>query len=404
MKTLRLFSRVAAFGLLLAPLGAADAAFDRFADSLAAEWMRANPAAATAQQFFSGPEQDALDRQLAPVTKEERAKRRVLAQRGLDELQRLDASRFSEDQRISAAMLEWQLRDLIAGEELDEFDYVFNQFRGLQVTLVNFLSQTHPIRHRRDIENYLARLALVAARIDEGIVLARERDAAGIRPPRFILSATIDQLGRFLVNEPRQNVLVTSLEERAAKLGDLPRDERAQLVGEAERIVASQIVPAFRRVQALLQEQLPRAADAAGLGQFPGGDRAYALALRRNTTTTLSAEEIHALGLREVARIEAQMDKILRALGYAEGSVKDRYKRLEADLQPKEADPRATLLARYTELVRDAEKRATLLFDLRPQAPCEVRREPAFTEKNIRHTTSIHVCSGCRCRARRIAS
>ena len=382
MKSPRLFFLPAAAVVLAAPLPAADAAFDQFTDTFAAEWMRANPAAATAQQFFSGAEQDALDRQLAPVTREERTRRRTLAQHGLDTLLQLDRTKFSDAQRISAAMLEWQLRDLIAGDEFDDFDYVFNQFRGLQVTLVNFLSQTHPIRHRRDIENYLARLELVAARLDEGIVLAKERDAAGIRPPKFILTATIDQLGRFLLNEPRQNVLVTSLDERAAKLRDLPADDRARLVGAAERIVALQIVPAYRRVQALLQEQLPRAADAPGLGQFPGGDRAYAQALRRNTTTSLSAEEIHALGLKEVARIEVQMDKILRELGYTEGSVKERYQKLEADLQPKETDPRPALLHRYTEIVRDAEKRAALLFDLRPQAPCEVRREPPFTEKN----------------------
>jgi uncharacterized protein (DUF885 family) len=366
-----------------APLFGADPAFDRFADSFAAEWMRANPVAATMQQYFTGAEQDALDRRLTPIGKEARAARVALAQRGLTELQKLDAAKLDSAQRISAAMLKWQLDDVVTGEPFGDYEFVFNQFQGLQVRLVNFLSQTHPIRHRRDIENYLARLALVAAQLDTGLALAKERAARGIIPPNFILTATIDQIGRFLVPAPRQNVLVASLDERAAKVAGLSADDRAQFVASAEETVTTQILPAFQRVRALLQEQLPRTTDAAGLSALPGGDAAYANALRRNTTTSLTPAEIHDLGLREVARIEAQLDVLLRELGYADGTIVARMARLNADHQPAaEPDPRPGLLARYTNILRDAEKRAALVFDLRPRAACEVRREPPFTEKN----------------------
>lgn len=375
--------RLASLALLASTLHAADPAFDTFAQKLADEWMRANPAGATQQQYFSGAEQDALDRQLTPITREARAARAALAASGLTELAKFDRARFSEAQRNSVAMLAWQLDDIVRAEPFEEHAFVFNQFRGLQLGLVNFLSQTHPIRNARDIDNYLARLALVAAQLDEGIAQARDRASRGLLPPKFILTATIDQIGRFIGDGAAgANVLVASLGERAAKLKNFPAADHATSVATAEKIVAAQIIPAFERVRALLQEQLPRASDAAGLSGLPGGAAAYANALRRNTTTSLSADEIHALGLREVARIEAQMDKLLREVGYTDSTVNARYKKLEADLQPKEADPRPALLARYTELVRDAEKRAALIFDLRPVAPCEVRREPPFSEKN----------------------
>lgn len=373
---------LASLGFFVSSLVASDPAFDRLADSLAADWMRANPIAATTQQYFSGAEQDALDRQLTPQTKEARAARVALARRGLAELARIDRANLSESQRNSAAMLAWQLDDIVRAEPFADYDFVFQQFRGLQVQLVNFLSQTHPIRNRRDIENYLARLALVTAQLDDGIAQAKERAERGILPPRFILSATIAQVERFLADAPRQNVLVASLDERAAKIAGLAADERATFVAAASELVGTQIIPAFRRVHALLQSQLPRSTDDAGLWRLPGGDKAYINALARNTTTALTPDEIHALGLKEVARIEAQMDQILRELGYTDGTVNQRYAKLEMDLQPKEADPRPALLARYTELVRDAERRALSLFDLRPKAPCEVRREPPFTEKN----------------------
>ena len=369
--------------VLAASLRAADAAFDRFADDLAAEWMRANPVLATMQQYFTGAEQDAIDRQFTPQTNEARAARIALAKRGLAELGKFDRAKLSPEQRASASMLGWQLDDIVRGEPFADYDFVFQQFRGLHAQFVNFLAQTHPIRNRRDIENYLARLDLGAARLDEGIARAGERAARGIIPPKFILTATLDQISRLLADTPAQNPLVASLEERAAKLNDVSAADRAKFVAAAEKIVATDFIPALRRVETLLKDQLPKSTDDAGLWRLPGGDKAYANALMRNTTTSMTADEIHALGLKEVARIEAQMDTLLRELNYAEGSVKDRYDKLNTDLQPPASpDPRPQLLARYTEIVRDAERRSALVFDLRPKAPCDVRREPAFTEKN----------------------
>jgi len=121
----------------------------------------------------------------------------------------------------------------------------------------------------------------------------------------------------------------------------------------------------------------------AGLSRFPRGDEAYAYALRRSTTTEMTAEEIHQLGLKEVERIEHEMDGLLRQLGYRESTVKDRIGKLEDDSQPPaEPDPRPELLQEYDRILRDAEKRSALMFDLRPKATVEVRREPPFTEKN----------------------
>lgn len=379
---MRIAPALAALALVVVPLRAAEIGFDAFVETVAADFMRANPSAATAQQYFTGAEQDAVDRQLTPITKAARAARVERAKRGLEGLKAYDRAQLSSTQRISAAMMEWQLNDLIAVAAVEDYDFPFQQFRGRQVEVVNLLSQTHPIRNRRDIENYLARLDQVAAYMDEALAQAKAIEAKQIIPPKFILQATIEQINRFLGDPPAKNVLVASLAERAAKVKDLSADERAQFVAAAEKIVTAAVIPAFRRAQEFLINQEARATDDAGLWRLPGGNQAYAAGLHRYTTTNLTADEIHALGLKEVARIEGQMDTLLRELGYTAGSVKERYEKMDADLQPKEADPRSALLARYTEIVRDAEKRAALIFDLRPAAPCEVRREPPFTEQN----------------------
>ena len=370
------------FVLLGSALRAADT-FESWLDTFSAEWVRANPNTATQAQYFTGPEQDALDRQLTPISDEARAQRIALARRGLAELARFNRATFDATQKISADMLAWQLDDIVHSDAFDDYNYVFQQFNGLQVGLVNFLSQTHPIRRRRDIENYLARLDLVAGQIDEGITQAKVREAHGFIPPDFILRSTLAQFDRFLEGTPRQNVLVATLDERAAKLADVSADDRATFVAAAEKTVTEAVIPAFRRARALLDAQLPHATAAAGISRFPGGDKAYANSLHRLTTTELTAQQIHELGLREVARIEGVMDGLLRQIGYLDGSIKERMEKLEiAEQPPATPDPRPALLARYEEIVRDAEKRAALIFDLRPKAPVEVRREPPFTEKS----------------------
>lgn len=363
--------------------------FDVFVDQLAAEWMRADPTGATARQYFAGAAQDALDRQLTakdfqygiPFGKAAKAACLGRARRGLGALSRYRRGDLTPVQRASAASLEWELTDAVQMTAVADHRFVFEQFGGLQVSLVNFLSQIHPIRNARDVDNYLARLRQLASVLDQGIVEAQARAQEGIVPPKFILQSTIDGIDRFLSPEPSKNVLVTSLQERAQTLNDLSEGQRATAVTAAERILRGTVLPAFRRVRALLAAQMLEATDDAGLWRLPQGAQAYTAMLRVNTTTDMTPDKIHDLGLREVARVEGEMDHLLRALGYDEGSVQQRYKALEASVQPpSDPDPRAAVLAEHTRILRDAEQRAQTLFDLQPKAPVRVLREPPFTE------------------------
>ena len=375
--------------LILASMSTARALpeFDAWIEEFAREWMQAEPMTATRAQYLAPAEQDANDRLLSgaegffPVDASARAARTERARRGLTELKRWSPAELTPVQRVSSDLLTWRFENTIRASEAAGSLYVFEQFYGLHLTLVGFLTETHPIRNRRDVENYLARLEQVAPLLDRGVAEARARAARGIVPPRFILNATLGGLERFLAPAPAENVLVTTLVERVAKLKDFPAGERAAALAAAEKIVAESARPAFVRVRDLLAEQAKTATDEPGLWKLPKGDEIYAAQLATYTTTTLTPDEIHAIGLREVARIEGEMDKILRTLGYAEGSVKDRYLKLNATLiPPATPDPRAAIMAEYARIVREAEVRAPAFFDLLPKAPVEVRREPAYRE------------------------
>ena len=379
-----------ACGRASAPPAQTSQTFDEWSERLTQEWLRIAPQSATRPQYFSGAEQDALDRQLSLIGEwgntfgQAAARQRAdIATRALGELAAMPRDEMTPTQRTSAALLQWSLEDARDFAPFAQHSYVFDQFNGLQLDLINHLTQTHPIRNRRDVENYLARLAQVAPTIDQGIEEARSATAAGIIPPRFIVGRVIAQIDGFLDDAPAQNPFVATLATRMESLGEtLPLAERGTFRAEAEREVIASVIPAYRRVRDLLaNEQLPKATDDAGVWRLPRGAEWYAFSLKRFTTTNMTADEIHDVGLREVARIEGDMDTILRQLGYANGTVNERYAQLERAVQPRgPGDPRPQILADAEKWVRDAEQRAALIFDLRPKAPVEVRREPAFSE------------------------
>jgi uncharacterized protein (DUF885 family) len=387
-----------AVALLAAPaLSARQAGIDEFFARFTDEWMRGNPNAATAARYFAGGEQDRLERQLTPLSADYDRERMALARRGLAELRRFDRARMTEAQRVSAELMEWQLDTIVRGEAHQDLVYPLEQFAGANIGLVNTLTVTHPLRTARDAENYLARLSQVGARMAEAVAEARRVAARGTIPPRFILNATIEQMQQFAATPAGQNPFVTAFDERVRASGAVPETRRAELRAAAESIVAAQVYPAWRTAIALLREQLPLSTDEAGISRLPGGAEAYAYHLRRFSTTDLNADEIHQVGLREVARIEKEMDAIFRRLGRTTGSIPERVEAMRQHLAyPLTEDGRARIMADIEGMIRDAERRAAMLFDRRPRAPVIAQPYPRFRENNAAASYSAPPLDGSR--------
>ena len=358
-------------------------AFDTWADRFAEDWVRMNPQLATSTQYFSGAEQARLDRELTPLTQAQRDRMRELAQDGLQRLDGFKSAPLDATQKISADVMRWSLQNVIANEPFEDYNWVFSQFSGVQVSLVNFMNNTHPMRNAQDLDSYLARLEQFSTRMDEALARGKVAAGKGLIPPRFILERGQAQVDLFLKPAAADNVLVSSLAQRTAELKDLSPEARSKAIARATGIVEKQIRPAYRRVQAFMAEVHPKTGDIAGISRLPNGAAAYKRAIENFTSTELTAAEIHAIGLREVARIEAEMDKHLRSLGLAEGGIEARMKQLDARYQPKGTeDPRPAIIASYNAMVRDAERRSASLFNLKPRAPVDVRRVPPLTEQS----------------------
>ncbi|MDR6991030.1 DUF885 domain-containing protein [Luteimonas sp. 3794] len=349
--------------------------FERFTDA----WMRRQPSASTASRYFGDAEQARMDRELTPQTQAFRAETIALAQRGLTELSAIDRTSMRDVDRVSAELMDWQLRSLIDGDRFDDYGFPLQQFSGANVNLPNLMTVVHPLRSTADADSYLARLSQFEARMDESTARASELAARDVLPPRFIVEATIAQMRRFIADTPARNPLVATFDTRLQTVESIDAPTRTALVDRATALVESGVYPAWSRAIAELERQLPRTTDDAGLWRFPDGAEAYAYQLRRFTSTALSAEEIHAIGLREVARIEAEMDTILRSIGLTDGSVEARLKQLRVDLAYTEDDTgRAAIMADIDTMMRDAERRSDALFDIRPRSAVIAQPYPEY--------------------------
>ena len=350
------------------------------------EWVRYNPEVATRARYFSGDEQDRLERQSTPSWNRDWQLGRIrLARKGLADLHRFDRARLNDIQRVSADLLESQLDTLVRGEPFLDYEFPIQQMSGANVNLVESLTVGHPLETERDAENYNAVLGQISMRMDEAIALSARQAAKNIIPPRFILEATIRQMQSFADYAPAQNPLVTTLAQKTTAIKNLREVGRSALLADAEKTVSTQVYPAWKRATAQLQSQLPRSNDNAGLWRLKGGPEAYAYFLERYTTTKLKPEEIHQIGQKQVAALEAEMDSLFRQLSRTSGSVKERIEKLQADLaypNPTSEASREQIMRDIDGILRDAEKRAALLFDLRPKAPVVARAFPAFRENN----------------------
>jgi uncharacterized protein (DUF885 family) len=352
---------------------------DAFFDDFTAEWMRRRPALSTATRYFTGAEQDRLDRQLQPETAAWKRETVEQARRGLQELATFDRSRMSDTERVSADVMQWQLQIIVDGEPFSDYDFPLHQFDGVNVRIPNLLTVIHPIRTEDDARNYFARLREVDDRMAEVNEEAARLVAKGIRPPRFILQSTISQMQQFVGSPAAQNPLVATFEQRLKGVSALTATAQQQLRDDATSIVEREVYPAWRKAISLLEEQLAGATDDAGLWRYQDGAAIYAHRLKQFTTTSMTAAEIHDLGLREVHRLEGEMDGILRKLGRTDGTVKDRMQKLAADLSyPITSEGRTKIMADIDAMIRDADARSNALFDLRPKSPVIAQPYPEF--------------------------
>lgn len=372
---------------LLALVSTAQAAapppLDEFFEQFTDEWVAADPDLATGARYFSGERQRLLERQLTPRTRQAQLQRIERARQGLVALAQYDQNKLDDSRRVSVQLMQWLLQSVVNSEAYLDLQFPLNQFNGANVTLVESLSLRHPLATAQDADNYLARLQQLGPRMLEAVQVGQELAGKNLLPPRFIAERTLQQLQDFVAMPLDSNPLIAAYDTRMQNISDLGEAQRKRLRAEATEVVKTAVYPAWQQAITLMQGLLPRTTDAAGLSRFEDGASAYAHALRQYTTTSLTAEQIHEIGLQQVARIEAEMDRILKSLGRSEGPLQARINQLRQDLaypDPTSDASRAAIMKDIDGFMADALKRSPTLFDLQPRSPVIAQPFPRFRE------------------------
>ncbi|HWH17918.1 MAG TPA: DUF885 family protein [Allosphingosinicella sp.] len=344
-----------------------------------------NPEGATGLGLDTG-ERAHLRGRLNDYSAAGRAKGLARAKAELAELRSIERSRLSPAAALDFDVVEYDLTRAIEGTERFPYGsaggrfspYVISQLTGPYRSVPDFLDGQHPVQNQADAEAYISRLAQFDTALDQSLERQRADAARGVFAPDYILDTTLRQLRSLRDKPAAQTNLVSSLAQRARAAG-LAGDYAAQ----AERIVASEVFPALDRHIAFVTDLRGRATHDAGVWRLPDGEAYYAGALKAATTTDMNPDEIHRLGLEQVADLEARLDPILRAHGLTRGTAGERLAELNKDpsqLYPNTDEGRAALLAHLNRQIEAIYPRLPEAFATLPKAPVVVRRVPELIQ------------------------
>jgi uncharacterized protein (DUF885 family) len=305
------------------------ALLDGFADSL----LRLLPESATSLGIDTGT-RAALRSQLADRSAEGQQRVAKQLRAALDQVNAFNTSGLAHATRTSVEVVRSAYATSLAGFALPYGDitvggwrntpYVVIQNVGAYLDVPRFLDSDHRIENAADAEAYLARLRSYATQLDGELGRLQAARATGLVPPAFLIDKALGQMSLSAKNAREGGTIVGSIERRSKHI---PGDW-----GERARTIAVQdIVPALERQLRELQAQRAIATNDAGISARPHGEEFYRWALKASTTTNLSPDQVHEMGKSELQRLHAQMDAILKEIGYSQGTVGERMTALAKD-------------------------------------------------------------------------
>jgi uncharacterized protein (DUF885 family) len=290
----------------------------------------------------------------------------------------------SPSQQLSTDILDWFLDQGVSGDPYMWHAYPVTQLFGIQNDLPEFMIETHQINSKDDAEDYVARLSKFGTAFDQTLEGMALREQKGIYPPDFVADKVLDGMRKFAATPAKENALYTSFVERAAKVEGLDAAARDAYAAEVAVQIEQTVYPAYARMIAFFERIRPKLTHDAGAWRLPDGDAYYAHELRGYTTTDYTPEQVHQLGLDQVASITAEMRAILDAQGHRGGSVGEWMQKLNEDprfLYPDTDEARAQILKDYQAIIDEVDAGMDAAFAVRPKAKVEVKRVPEFREK-----------------------
>ncbi|KRB79821.1 Tat pathway signal protein [Sphingomonas sp. Root710] len=364
---------------------AADQALAALVEKLWEQKLDENPELATNMGLDKGARAGQRSK-LGRYSKAAQAESLARDKAALDQLRAIDRAALSPQARLNHDVVVYMYEQGTKGGTKYPYGssdgyyvpYAISQISGPYSDIPDFLDSQHVIETKADADAYVSRLHEFARVLDESTRFQQDDVRYGAFAPDFCLDLAMGQL-RSLRDKPVKDIiLVESLVRRTAE---------KKIAGDwgaiAEKIVAGEVFPALDRQISLVAGLRKAAVHDAGVWRLPKGDEYYADALMNATTTTMTPEEVHQLGLEQVADITSQIDAILKKQGMTKGSVGERLTALNHDpkqLYPNTDKGRADLIAYINSVIKVIDAKLPQAFATLPKAKLEVKRVPPFIQ------------------------
>ena len=300
-------------------------------------------------------------------------------------LKRYNFNDLSDTQKITHKIAIFDTEnDIKEFEEFRYHSYPFNQISGNHLGLVEFMTDTHPIRNVREAEDYIERVKLFDESLSANLIWLEEQKKLGIFAPKFVFDHVIRQLYELINYKDDQNPLMQIFVKKISSLS-IDDDQVSNLVSELSAVIKSDVKPGFKLILDYMEENYVNSNVNHGVWSLPNGNEFYALRLRSYTTTNYTAEEIHQIGLDEVERIGNRMKEIFLELGYEVnkpiGKMMNELNENSEFLYEDTPNRKEIVIKDYNKMVKEAEEDVRPYFEKFPKSPVEVRAVPEYSEK-----------------------
>ncbi len=300
----------------------------------------------------------------------------------------VDVTKLNPATSLSYKLMKQSLENQIEDFQFRFYQYPVNQMFGMQSDIPAFLISMHSIENRSDAEAYISRLDGVDELFAQLIENIKIREKNGIVPPKFVFAKVLNDCHNLIAGKPfdpsnKESTLLADFKGKVSKL-ELPQEEKDTLVSKAQKAMLQGVKSGYDQLITVLEDQQQRATTDDGAWKFPKGDVFYNNALKRTTTTTMTAEEIHQLGLDEVARIHKEMEAIMKTVKY-DGTLQDFFKFMKEDKRfyyTNDKEGKEAYLKEAAALIDTMNSKLNTLFITKPKADIIVKAVEGFRERS----------------------
>ena len=303
----------------------------------------------------------------------------------LEMLKKYDSNNLSDVQKITQKIAIFDTENNINTFQNFRFhSYPYNQISGNHLNIVEFMTDTHPIRNYREATDYIKRVKAFDNSMNADLIWLNEQKKLGIFAPKFVFDHVIKQLKEIIEYSDENNPLVKVFMRKVNNL-DIDKQKKENLYNELSKVIKSEVNPGYELILNFMETNYKNANEHHGVWSLPDGDAFYASRLRSYTTTDYTAEEIHQIGLSEVERIGKRMEEIFILLGYeiikSVGQMMNDLNENPDFLYEDTPDRKEIVLADYNQMVKEAENDVKPYFERFPISPVEVRAVPEYSEQ-----------------------